>query len=392
MKTRIFTNPKVTGIPMKHFLLFIFSIFYVVGSAQIVLQPSTLPRLGDTMRTAMDNLPTNLSLLPSGADQRWDFTSLQSPFVRQTVIQSPEAGERRAAFPNANMMIELAEGAEAYYRYVVGQQTTVQLLGFFGKDPLGFGVEALTRYNPPLIDRRAPLRYQDKNRQETAFTLPFSTDELPDAVLEQLPIRPDSLRVRVKILRDDVVDSWGKLIIPGGIYDVLREKRQEVREVRIDARLGVLPWQDITDLIPSAELVGKDTSISYYFFSNEAKEPIAVVTADENGKKAIRVEYKANDLTTDVQNVKNLKPGVYAFPNPAIVNVRFEFTNLAPGEYKLAIYNILGAEVWKQRYYINGQRIEKVDISSLRKGTYLYSLQNEWGKTIVTKRLVVVRP
>lgn len=377
---------------MKHFLLLFLSLFYSSITAQVVLQPTLLPRLGDTLRTAIDNLPGNLSLLPSGADQRWDFTSLQSPFVRQTVIQSPETGAHWAQFSASNMLVELPEEAEAYYRYVVGQQTTVQLLGFFGKDPLGFGVEALTRYNPPLVDRRAPLRYQDKNRQETAFTLAFSTDELPDAVLGQLPIRPDSLRIRIKIQRDDVVDSWGKITIPGGIYDVLREKRSEVREVRIDARLGFLPWQDITDLIPNSDLVGKITTISYHFFSNEAKEPIAVVTADENGKKAIRVEYKANDQTTDVQSIKHLKPGVYAFPNPAIVNVRFEFNNLAPGEYKLSIYNILGAEVWKQRYYINGQRIEKVDISSLKKGTYLYSLQDEWGKTIVTKRLVVVRP
>ncbi|MFN7119307.1 MAG: T9SS type A sorting domain-containing protein [Saprospiraceae bacterium] len=377
---------------MKHFLLLIFSLLYYSITAQIVLQPMMLPRVGDTLRTAMDNLPTNISLLASGADQRWDFTSLQSPFVRQTIVKSPDEGEKRAAFPTANMLIELAEGAEAYYRYVGGQQNTVQLSGLFGKDPLNLGLEVLTRYNPPLVERRAPLRYQDKNRLETAFTLPFSTDELPNAVLDQLPIRPDSLRIRIKIQRDDVVDSWGKVTIPGGIYDVLREKRVEVREVRIDARLGFLPWQDITDLIPNADLVGKDTTVYYYYFSNEAKEPIAVVTTNEDGKRAIRVEYKANDLTTDVQNLKTLKPGVYAFPNPAIVNVRFEFTNLAPGEYKLSIYNILGAEVWKQRYYINGQRIEKVDISNLRKGTYLYSLRDEWGKTIITKRLVVVRP
>lgn len=83
---------------------------------------------------------------------------------------------------------------------------------------------------------------------------------------------------------------------------------------------------------------------------------------------------------------------MYAFPNPAIVNVRFEFTNLIPGNYKVSIFNILGAEVWKNYYYISGQRIEKVDISNLRKGTYLYSLQDDRGKTIATKRLVVVRP
>lgn len=377
---------------MKHFLLLIFLIIQSSMAAQIVLQPILLPRIGDTLRTEVDNLPSNLPLLPSGADQRWDFTTLQSPFTRQIVIRSPEEGQYQNEFNGANMLIQLAGGAEAYYRYVGGQQSTIQLLGFYGEDPLSFGVKSLTRYNPPLMERRAPLRYLDKNHTETAILLSFAADDLPDIILNQLPIRPDSLRIRITINRDDVVDSWGKITIPGGIYDVLREKRVEVRETSVEAKLGFFPWQDITDLIPNSDLAGKVTTVYYYFFSNDAKEPIAAVTANGEGKKAIRVEYKANDLTTEVQNVKTLKPSVYAFPNPAIVNVRFEFSNLPPGNYKLSIYNILGAEVWKEHYYINGQRIEKEDISSLRKGTYLYSLQDEDGKTIVTKRLVVVRP
>lgn len=377
---------------MKHLLLLIFLIIGYSLAAQIVLQPTTLPRLGDTLRTAVDNMPGNISLMPSGADQRWDFTVLQSPFTRQIIIKSPEVGENRDRFPGANMLIELAEGAEAYYRFNISQQSTVQALGFFGKDPLNFGIKTLTKYNLPIVDQRAPLRYRDNNTVQSNLLLPFAADDLPNSILDQLPITPDSVRIRVSINRQDVVDAWGKLTIPGGIYDVLREKRTEIRETRVEAKLGTFPWQNITDLIPNSELAGKDTTVTYYFFSNEAKEPIAVVTMDDDVKKAVRVEYKANDITTDVQNVKYLKPGVYAFPNPAIVNVRFEFTNLIPGNYKISIYNILGAEVWKQYYYISGQRTEKVDISSLRKGTYLYSLQNEWGKTIATKRLVVVRP
>jgi hypothetical protein len=377
---------------MKHFVLLLFIIIQNPLTAQIVLQTSTLPRVGDTLRTAIDNLPGNISLLPSGADQRWDFTTLQSPFTRQTVIKSPGEGRFQNQFPTANMLIELAEGAETYYRFVNGQPSTVQLLGGFGKDPVGLGVEVITKLNPPLVERRAPLRYRDNNLVKSALTIPFSADDLPRAILDQLPITPDSLRIRIALDRQELVDAWGKLIIPGGIYDVLRQKRTEIRDVRVDARLGFLPWQDITGLIPNSNMIGKDTSVSYHFFSNEAKEPIAVVTMNNAGNRAQRVEYKASNGTTDVQNVKALKPSMYAFPNPAIVNVRFEFSNLNPGNYKVSIYNILGGEVWKNYYYINGQRIEKVDISHLRKGTYLYSLQDERGRTIVTKRLVVVRP
>ena len=83
---------------------------------------------------------------------------------------------------------------------------------------------------------------------------------------------------------------------------------------------------------------------------------------------------------------------VYAFPNPAIVNVRFEFSNLPKDTYNLTIYNIIGEQLWNKRYSIDRNLMDKVDVSFLRKGTYLYSLSNAEGRIITTKRLVIVRP
>ncbi len=374
---------------MKQTLLFALLLSAASVIAQITITSENFPSIGDTLRVAVDNLPGNIPITPGGTNLRWDFSSLQSPFVREVVVRAASEGEHVYNFGNANQMIPLSQESEAYYR---ATNSTYQMVGIFGKDPLNFGIELSTRFDPPIVERRSPMRYRDDRQTESAFAYPFSTDDLPNAILDQLPITPDSLRIRFTSKRRDIVDAWGKLIIPGDIYNVLREKRTEIRETRVDSKIGFFGWQDITDLIPNSNLVKKDTTVYYYFFSNEAKEPIAIVTMDKQQEKAIRVEYKANDLTTDVQNVASMKPGVYAFPNPAIVNARFEFSNLRPGNYKLTIYNILGAEVWSERYYINGQRIEKVDISSLRKGTYLYSLQDERGKTLVTKRLVVVRP
>ncbi len=374
---------------MKPTLLFAFALGILCASAQITITSESFPAIGDTLRIAIDNLPGNIQITPSGPNQRWDFTNLQSPFARQVIVRRTLEGTHHAFFPTANQMTTPIENAEAYYR---ATSTAYQMVGIYGKAPFNFGIEGGTSFNPPVLERRAPMRYGDDKRTESAFAYPFSSDDLPDFVLDQLPITPDSLRIRIATKRHDIVDAWGRLIIPGGIYNVLREKRTEIREARVDAKFRFLGWQDITNLIPNSDLVRKDTTVYYYFLSNEAKEPIAIVTMDKAEERATRVEYKANDLTTNVQNAEALKPGVYAYPNPAIVSVRFEFSNLSPGDYKLVIYNILGAEVWSQRYYINGQRIEKVDISTLRKGTYLYSLQDESGKVLVTRRLVVIRP
>lgn len=382
--------PKITMFKgMKCTLLFALLLGFTTSFAQITITKANFPVAGDTLRIGVDNLPANISIGPGGADLRWDFTALQSPFTRQIAVRPATAGERMFDFPEATLMTPLANESEVYYRTT---SSVYQRIGIFGEDPFGLNIKALTRYAPPLTELQVPLDYRDARSGRYNFFYAFSADDLPRAVLDQLPITPDSIRVRVAAKQEAVVDAWGKMTIPGGIYNVLREKRTEIRELRVDAKLGFLPWSDITGLIPNSNLVGQDTIVTYHYFSNEAKEPIAVVTMDAAAQKPIRIEYKANDILSNVQNISSLKPGVYAFPNPAIVNVRFEFSNLPPGNYKLAIFNILGVEVWSEHYFINGQRIEKVDISSLRKGTYLYSLQNERGKTISTKRLVVVRP
>lgn len=376
---------------MKQSLLTLFLLFAAGGVtlAQITLSRESLPSVGDTLYTAVDNLPSNISISPAGPDQRWDFTNLQAPFSRQQVVRSPRDGQGSEGFPNASLLILGLDNLETYYRL---SNSGMTLLGAYGVDPLGLGAEVLTRYSPPVSVRRTPLRYRDANQEETNLVLPFSTDDLPRQVLDRFPITPDSLRIRLHIDRSDFVDAWGKITIPGGIYDVLREKRIETRITRLDAKIGFLPWQDITDLIPGNDQLGEVTTVSYHFVSNEAKEPIAIVYLDGREQTVLRVEFKANDVTTNVQNVSNLKPGVYAFPNPAIVNVRFEFSNLPPGEYTLTIYNILGVEQWHETYFINGNLTEKVNVASLRKGTYLYSLTNSRGKTITTKRLVVIKP
>lgn len=379
---------------MKYTLLFtLLAVFAAMAAqAQPTITNSSFPQAGDTLFTAVDNLPAGNYITGGGGGQSWDFTTLQAPFPRRVLLLPAMQGPGSYAFPNASFYAGIAENLNAYYK-VSGSK--VELLGFYGEDPLGLGVQTTSRFDPPVIMQRAPLRYQDINSSQANLSLAFSADDLPAGVLDNLPITPDSLRIRLNIQRSDVVDAWGTMTIPGGIYDVLREKRTEVRETRLDAKIGFIGWQDVTDIAIQALNIpelGPQTTVNYYYFSNEAIQPVALVVANEAETQVQRVEYKANNIASNVQSANALKPGVWAYPNPAIVNVRFEFTNLPAGRYKLKILNILGIQEWQKTYYINGSHTEKIDISALRKGTYLYSLSDEQGKTITTRRLIVVRP
>ena len=92
----------------------------------------------------------------------------------------------------------------------------VLLLGYYGADPIGLGLNLVSKYNPPIVERRAPMQFFDVNSLNSGLLLPFSKDILPDTLLQLLPFIPDSLRIRIAINRLDVVDAWGNLAIPGG--------------------------------------------------------------------------------------------------------------------------------------------------------------------------------
>ena len=379
---------------MKQTLLSTLALFFlsICTYAQITVTSASFPGLGDTLLTAIDNLPSGIDITQAGGNQSWSYVSLEAPFNQSTEMLPAIQGPGAFAYPDADFYSSFGEGVVAYYR---ATSSKVEILGLYGGDPIGLGLETVSRFDPPLVIRRAPLNFLDNHQNEYDIAIALDADDIPGDILGELPITPDSIRIRANITRYDLVDAWGTLTIPGGIYDVLREKRTEYRELRLDAKVPILGWVDVTDVALEAfpfEGLGQDTSISYHFFSNEAIEPIAVVELNNDETLVERVEFKGNTVTSNLQTLSKLKPGVYAFPNPAIVNARFEFANLPKGRYKLKIMNILGIEEWSKTYDISGNYTDKVDISSLSKGTFLYSLTNEQGKILSTRRLVVIRP
>jgi len=378
---------------MKHSLHCILISLLVAANAtaQVTLTDASFPKSGDTLLSAVDNMPTGIELGAAEPDRSWDFTTLEAPFSRSAVVVPATQLQGAFAFPAADFGIS-NNGTNTFYQV---SDEAVLILGFYGQDPAGLGLENAFRYNPPLQEQHAPLSYGDAPINSSSnISIALSTENLPSEILNELPITPDSIRLRLSQDRRDEVDAWGLLTLPGGIYDVLREKRVDQRELRVDVRLGAFPWTDITDILINQvglEEVGRDTVTSYRFLSPEAVQPVAQVFVNEE-QEVQRVRFKVNEAITNLQRIDKPVPSVYAFPNPAIVNVRFEFTNLPQDAYTLRIFNILGIEEWSRRYKLAGNFTEKVNISSLSKGTYLYSLSNSQGKTLVTRRLIVVRP
>jgi hypothetical protein len=359
---------------------------------QITVQNITIPKVGDTLRTATDNLPSNITITNPGANQTWDFSNLVAPFVTETVLLPPSEGMSAFQFPTATYMIKQTDNAEFYFRNTNNQ--TLQL-GFTGEAPGGLGINILAKYVPPQIDKQTPMSYGDQLSSSTSIDIPFSSSIIPDSILNQLPIRPDSIRISATFAIETNVDAWGKLTIPGGTYDVLRQKRTTIANRKLEIKAGLSFWIDVTSAFPLPGITGLDTTVVYEFWSNVAKEAIAIVSVSEpQSTQATSVQFKADsNVITSAYTKPTTKTGnIHAYPNPAIGSVRFDIVGLTPGNYTVKIINILGMSVWSEKYYISGSRTVRVELDNFKRGTYLYALINDKGRTITTKRLIVLKP
>lgn len=361
-------------------------------SAQITVPSSTLPAIGDTLRLATDNLPQGISPGQAGGDQSWFFGSLQAPFIDEIIFKPAASGQNAAFFPNATYFTSPQDNLENYYTVTNGQLFNN---GFAGELPILPGLQAVALYNGSgLLERSTPLAYLDENINESTLTIPFSAEIIPDTFFAEFPVRPDSIRISQTVKTNSIVDAWGELALPDGFYPCLRQKNTVITSNQLEIKAGFLPWLPLSDELEIPGLTGVDTTLNYTFLSNNTKEPLAVLTMAGNGSTVNNVVFKADNRTITNTYNKNLeKPDMFAYPNPAIGSVRFDLIGLKSGRYTIKMFNILGVEVWSKQCSVNtNSRTVRVDLDNMNRGTYLYSLINSDGRTVVTKRLIVLRP
>lgn len=369
-------------------------------AAQVTITNASFPAVGDTLNEAIDNSPA-INNGEVGGNQVWDFTSLKANIIRKNAVRPASEGSASASFPTANLLFKQLGAANAQQQYMKSSTSKIEYIGYNGSLQGGLGSNIIAVFNPTEVMRRAPMKFFDNNVTNSSLNLTLPASIIPDTLLANFPIKPDSIRVKFESNRVDLVDSWGKMNIPNGSFDVLREKRMNFTNTKVEIKVAFLGWIDLSTLLGAGGgfggvNLGKDTIVQYHYFSNNAKEAIAVVSVDPNNLDSVlsvtfkAINIKVTDINEifDVENVNALN----LYPNPAVNEVNIKLTDIPTGNYNMVIYNILGRQMMKKSYFVNGNMVINENISILPKGNYLISLSNNTGKIINTKRLIVIRP
>ncbi len=378
---------------------------YSFATAQITVTNAFFPKIGDTLRTSSATTPTGFKVAKDGVGKTWDFSTLKSTAVNTTLILAAKDGVNAASFPKATLVEKRLATGDEYYMKVDGK--SYETIGYAGSNATGFAVSSVTSVSPAVVNRRSPMAFFDLNNTNSAINAAVPLSGLPDSISKQIGQFAgliDSIRVKYVSTRTDLVNGYGTIKLPMGSYEVLREQRIQYNDKKLEVHTKLFKsWSDITSLIPANQLpagiksfIGLDTSFQYQFFSDKQKEVIAVATMDnKDNTKVTAVTYKnIKKFTPVIDNFDAgnfARPDIRAFPNPANDEVNIEMMNFEAGNYTLKIYNLLGAVIMQDNYTIAGTKTIRLDITQLRKGTYLYSISNNHGKIMVTKRLMVLK-
>jgi Secretion system C-terminal sorting domain len=367
-------------------ILSILSVFVsLVLNAQISVTTATFPIANDslTTKTAINLSGITFSEAP-GANQTWDFSKLQSNVRTVETYYAASTGTSKADYPKATLLTKDSTG-EFYYRDSVSKFWN---MGFGGADPFGFGTNVVTKNSPFQLVRRA-MTYPSNFGSKSAFNLALAASAIPAAILDQLPIKPDSIRLNFKQTYADSTDAWGTMKVPAGTFQVLREKRVATIDPLVEAKVGILGWFDVSSFLSAIPNIGsllqKRATFSYRFFNNVEKTPIAVVTVDSFGKMT-SIEY-FDKFKTAAEDIKLPENSLILAPNPVHDNLNLIFNDIPKGKYCLEVIDINGKIVLTKQIEILNNTILDLNISSLAQGIYLLGVKGKENQGSIYKKI-----
>lgn len=378
--------------PIIRFFIFGLWIAYAVPlKAQTVITGDAFPAIGDTFLVATDRLPYQIVVGEPGEARLWDFSSLQAPFARRTIILPFTNRTALAELDQAEALMEGFGNEESFVR--IGDKQVLEV-GRKVPHPLDASSAVHAAFTEPVV-MYEKLAYGDRRTAVHKLVAPVHLDVYDDRLKKARKAisKLGEIRYVWEIRFTWHVDAWGNLRIPFGRYRVLRQQVTEEISFGYEVKDASGNWKPVDAEMPGLPVQPRYSRNYFVFWSDDLNHPPAIVFMDGTGMPSIdKILYKSFPLNTRIVNDLPSKADVLAYPNPTFNFVRFDFMNLPDGNYLVDIYNILGVRLQSFDVEVNGYTTSEFDLSDLKKGTYIYRIRNEQNRTITSKRLIIIQP
>jgi len=204
---------------MKNILLFVIAnVYFSFAYSQIVIKRTDMPSLTDTFRIDATTSIPPINLNDTGANHVWDFSSLFTVYTRTDTFVSP----MQTPFyywPSFNIFnTTLATKVQTPVDF--GNIRATDVYNYYNVTNSKFeqvglaatinGVPLLAKNDANDVIYRFPMYYNDIDSSKSNFEMNI----------------PNVMYIKRDLFRKNIVDGWGKVTTPYGIFDCLRVRSE----------------------------------------------------------------------------------------------------------------------------------------------------------------------
>ncbi len=360
----------------KTYALSVLSFFVTLSFAQITIGQGDMPNANDTIRVSMTGSIAPNNVDSTGANYNWDYSMLVPAMQNVEKFKSP----LNTAYPFPFSV------TASYGQYVytpdsipfLGNVTPTDVWNFFKKSSsqykqVGIGETVMSlpvpiTFSSADVVYRFPMQYGNQDSSVASYS--FSI--------------PNLFTYGQTIKRWNVVDGWGTLKTPFGIFNTLRVK----------STLAVTDTMYL-DTLGFGFSIPRPLAYEYKWLATAKKIPVLQVDA---------TNVFGNPVVNNVIYQDSIRPvaqlgisevmnaaDVSLFPNPASSSVLLQYKLALAADISFDIYTLTGQRI---RSFRNGRQgsgthVQFVDVSGLSLGIYFFRLGA--GDRFITKKLVVNR-
>ncbi|MBN4072165.1 T9SS type A sorting domain-containing protein [Flavobacteriales bacterium AH-315-E23] len=278
-------------------LISAFCLMTTLSIAQITIDSTDMPSIGDTAIMGIDTTVAGLLVLGTGA-QTWDFTSIQIDEFDTMIYVDPSATAFAADFPTSNLAIE---GLTNTYQTLDTNALITD--GQAGDDPFGAGLTLSAAFVPTqkVVDLPSTDGYM--------FSDTSGFDQTIETVSLDLPVaNVDSIRLIHDSYATSIFDAYGNVTTGAGTFASIRQLYTEQTIDSIFAYcsdsagcnvfIATLPfgWSfvptQITQLIVGVDNPALDTTYTYKWWANGEDVPVVEVETYVPGGVSLSARYK----------------------------------------------------------------------------------------------------
>lgn len=293
----------------------------------------------------------------------WDFSNIDGKPSDTIKFILPSSTPYASNFTESNLV---TVGDDNFsYMFLKKTNDKVECLGVAGKMET-MQNEIVFPFTENLTLFNFPVEQGDTDTENANFTIKDTPENLG---INNLPINPDSIKIKMQLTINTNFDIETKAKLPTGTHNTIRQKQERISKINIFAKIPFIGWQEI------AEAASEDTTYSYSWIAKGIGMPIAEINISKikNNESKIpenyyisRVRYmQRSGNTANINNNKTQNFSLY--PNPTKNNINV----LGAENSQIQIFDITGKLIKKIQI---SDKNAKIDLSKFPNGMYFYRI------------------